>query len=179
MAESPIIETERLIIEPFSEKHLSERYVSWLNDPEVIKYSEQRHITHTIESCREYMNSYANTPNYFWAITERKLNLGHIGNMNAYVDNGSKIADLGILIGEKLAWKQGYATEAWSAVCSYLLNIAGMKKITAGALEINIDMINLMKRTGMVEEYRTVYQFPYNGETIDIVHGVLQKNLEG
>jgi hypothetical protein len=64
MARSEIIKTERLLLEPFSEKYLSERYVSWLNDHEIVRYSEQRHRTHTIESCREFMNSFENTPHH-------------------------------------------------------------------------------------------------------------------
>jgi len=62
MAERPVLQTARLRMVPFSEAHLTTRYVGWLNDPEVVRYSEQRHQTHTIESCRSYLLSFSGTP---------------------------------------------------------------------------------------------------------------------
>ena len=46
MAESTVIGTTRLQIIPFREEYLTERYVSWLNDPEVVRFSDQRHRQH-------------------------------------------------------------------------------------------------------------------------------------
>ena len=43
-----VLETPRLRLEPFAEAHLTERYVRWLGDPAVMKYSEQRFRTHTL-----------------------------------------------------------------------------------------------------------------------------------
>ena len=59
--ESEIIKTERLILEPFSEKYLTQEYVDWLNNPTVVRYSEQRHRKHTIASCIKYMESLKST----------------------------------------------------------------------------------------------------------------------
>lgn len=36
----------------FADRHLTERYVGWLNDPAVVRYSEQRHSRHTLWSRR-------------------------------------------------------------------------------------------------------------------------------
>ena len=103
MASSPLIETNRLRIQPFCEQFLTERYVGWLNDRELTRYSNQRFRTHTITSCRDYMKSFDETANYFWAITSRDKNLGHIGNINAYIDAEHNTADIGILVGERLS----------------------------------------------------------------------------
>src|SRR6185436_19791092 len=113
--------TKRLQVEPFSvERHLSDRYVSWLNDPEVTRFSEQRRRTHTRESCRQYAASFEGTPNHFWAVVARDPLIGHLGNLNAYVNAEHQTADVGILIGERPAQGKGFATEAWSAVCDFL-----------------------------------------------------------
>ena len=96
MVESSIIETPRLRIIPFSEKYLTPRYIGWLNDPEVVRYSEQHHRSHSLESCSQYWQSFANTPHYFWAITAIDPNIGHIGNMNAHIDKMNSVADSGI-----------------------------------------------------------------------------------
>jgi RimJ/RimL family protein N-acetyltransferase len=173
MARSEIIKTERLLLEPFSEKYLSERYVSWLNDHEIVRYSEQRHRTHTIESCREFMNSFENTPHHFWAVSVVDNNLGHIGNMNTYVDKVNGVADVGILIGDTGAWGQGYATEAWTAICSYQLEKVKIRKVTAGTISPNEAMLKLMKRTGMKDDGCRVKQYIWEGNEVDIIHMAL------
>ena len=175
MAKSKIIKTDRLLIEPFSLKHLTERYVSWLNDPNIVAYSRQRHKKHTLLSCRKYFNSFKKTPNYFWAISVVNNRLGHIGNINAYIDNLNKRADLGILIGEKKAWGKGYATEAWMAVCSYLFEKVNIRKITAGTLIFNKKMIKLMKRAGMVNDGWRTKHCLFKGKEVDVIYKAIFK----
>jgi ribosomal-protein-alanine N-acetyltransferase len=178
MAESPVIKTARLRLVPFSEEYLTQRYVSWLNDPEVVRYSEQRYRIHTLESCRAYWQSFEGTPNYFWAIVARDPELGHIGNMNAYVDTTHWVADVGILIGEKKAWGHHYGSEVWRAVCDYLLHQAGMRKVTAGTLAVNTAMLGVMWRTGMVEDGRRVRQCLFEGSEVDVVYAALFREGE-
>jgi RimJ/RimL family protein N-acetyltransferase len=161
MPDSRVIETKRLLIEPFTAKYLTPRYVSWLNDPDVVQYSEQRHRRHTLESCKQYFESFAGTQHYFWAIT-LKIDGSHVGNINAYVDPNNQIADIGILIGEKAEWGKGYGLEAWKAVCEYLLEAGSIRKITAGTLSSNKGMLNIMIRAGMVEDGRRTRQSNYD-----------------
>lgn len=168
MAKSMIIDTVHLRIEPFTEQHLTLRYVGWLNDPEVVRFSEQRFKTHSLESCRDYMQSFENTANYFWALVIRDANLGHIGNMTAYVDSDQMIADLGIMIGEKKIWAQGYGLEAWLAVSQYLFE-SGITKVTAGTLSVNSRMLALMRRSGMGDDIYIPRESLFEGRAIDIV----------
>lgn len=170
-----LIKTDRLQITPFSEKFLSLRYVGWLNDPEVVRYSEQRHHTHSLELCREYWKSFIGSPNYFWAVVKTGEQAEHIGNINAYVDKNNSVADIGILIGEKSVWGQGYGLEAWVAVCNYLLTDVKTRKITAGALSTNTRMLSLMNHAGMAEECRRIRHALFEGQYVDIVHYALFK----
>jgi RimJ/RimL family protein N-acetyltransferase len=147
--------------------------VGWLNDPEVVRYSEQRHRIHTIESCREYWRSFVGTPHHFWAILVSGSQLGHIGNINAYVDEKNRLADVGILIGEKTAWGQGYGLEAWIAVCMHLLNEQGVRKVTAGTSAANKGMLRIMEKSGMVADGRRVRQYIFEGKETDIIHMAL------
>lgn len=173
IAQSSIIETSRLNIVPFSEEFLTPRYVSWLNDPEVVRYSEQRHRVHTLESCREYMKSFIDTPNYFWAIFVKDSELGHMGNMNAYVDVNNSVADLGILIGERKAWRMGYGSEAWIAICNYMLKEKNIRKITAGTLSVNTAMLGVMHRAGMVADGHRTRQCIFEGIEVDVIYAAL------
>ena len=113
MTKAPILQTTRLKLIPFSEQHLTTRYVGWLNDPEVVRYSELRHHTHTTQSCREYLRAFRESPHYFWAIETRSAELGH-SQYQAHVDVRT-VADVGSLcesIGEKAT------ARGWRAVCA-------------------------------------------------------------
>jgi ribosomal-protein-alanine N-acetyltransferase len=174
MAESSIIKTTRLRIVPFSEEHLT-CYVGWLNDPEVVRYSEQRHRKHTLESCREYWQSFSGSPNYFWAITTLSNEIGHIGNINAYVDRNNSVADVGVLIGERSVWGKGYGLETWKAVCDYLLIEAGIRKVTAGTLAVNKGMLSIMERSGMIPDGLRIRQALIEEIEVDIVYAAFFK----
>jgi [ribosomal protein S5]-alanine N-acetyltransferase len=175
MAESPIIETPRLRIIPFLENYLTPRYVSWLNDPLIVRFSEQRHRSHTLESCRQYWQSFTDTLHYFWAITSIDPNIGHIGNMNAYIDKMNSTADLGILIGESAVWGKGYGLEAWIAICNYLLRDVGVRKITAGTMAVNKGMLRIMECAGMAADGRRIRQCLIDDAEVDIIHMALFK----
>jgi [ribosomal protein S5]-alanine N-acetyltransferase len=173
MATSPDIGTRRLLITPFSERHLTLSYVAWLNDPEVMRYSEQRHKQHTIDSCRAYWQSFMGVPHYFWAIEEVDMGLGHIGNMNAYVDAWNSLADIGIMIGEKKAQGKGYGLEAWTGICNFLFTECRMRKVTAGTISLNVPMIKLMQRAGMIDDGARRRHYINSEQEVDVIHMAL------
>ena len=168
-----MLRTSRCIIKPFSEEFLSERYVSWLNDADVVRYSEQRFRNHDLASCRKYMESFTATPHHLWAIISRDASLGHVGNVNAYVNQHSGVADMGILIGEKRVWRTGLGTEVWLAVCRHLLLEAKMRKITAGTLSSNVGMLGIMQNVGMRADGRRIKQAVHEGKEVDWIYGSL------
>lgn len=163
------------MIEPFSEKYLTKKYVSWLNNSEVVRYSEQRHKKHTVKTCRAYLRSFEKSPNYFWAISVTNDKLGHIGNIAAYIDEANKVADIGILIGETKALGKGYATEAWTAACKYLFKKINVRKITAGTFSCNERMLNLMKRVEMRDDGRRMRQYILGGKEVDVIYKAIFK----
>ncbi len=172
-----IIETENLLIEPFGEKHLSERYVKWLNDPDVVRFSRHRHKKHTLESCKKYLEEFKDSPHFLWAIN-LKENSEHIGNINAYIDEINQTADIGIMIGENRFQHKGYGAEAWKAVCDFLLKNKKIRKISAGALATNVNMIRIMKKTGMQEDGRRIRHHIWEGQEVDIIHMAIFKEAE-
>ena len=161
--------TERLKICLFQSKHLTQTYVDWLNDFETVKYSSQRFSFHTIETCKQYWDSFKGSPNYFWAL-ETLIDGQHIGNMNAYIDNLNNTADVGINIGDRTKWGLGYGLEAWNGVLSFLFKEKGIRKITAGTLAINKAMIIIALKSGMQEEGRRFRQELVGDEEVDIIY---------
>ena len=139
----------KIRIVEFSKKHLTQQYVDWLNDPEVVYYSEQRHHKHTLASCLDYFESQRRSQNYFLAIEVINSNDRHVGNIGVAVDPFNSLADVSIIIGEKSVWGTGIASRAWGLVLDVLIKKLDFKLVTAGTMETNIPMIRLMKRSGM------------------------------
>lgn len=165
------VETQRLRIVRFSERHLTPRYLAWLNDPHRTRYSEQRHRQHTMASCRAYLAGFDGSPNYFWAIETRvpeHASLGHIGNINAYVDPHAGVADLGILIGSEGAG-HGFGLEAWQGVSDFLLREGNIRKVCAGTLANNAAMIQLAEKAGMAPDGVRRAHAVWQGKPIDVL----------
>jgi [ribosomal protein S5]-alanine N-acetyltransferase len=173
MATSPPMDTDRLRIVPFSEEHLTERYVSWLNDPDVTKFSEQRLRKHSLESSRKYFESFHESPNYFWALLAKDLqpdSLLHIGNISAYIDTTQRRAEIAVLNGERSSWGKGYASEGLSKICEFLLGPAGMRKVYAGVMAYNIGSIGMLRKAGFIDDGRQIRHFLWGEEEVDVVN---------
>ena len=161
--------TPRLRLEPFNESFLTERYVGWLNDPQVTALSNQRFRKHTLESCRAYYESFRGTEHIFWAIVRRSDDQ-HVGNLCATVESEHGVADLSILIGERSCWGQGVGGEAWQAAIEHLFRACALRKVTGGTLAINRGMLRVMEKCGMQEEGRRLRHYLVDGKEVDIVY---------
>ena len=161
------IQTKRLSIIPFHEGFLTQEYVSWLNDPEVVRYSEQRHFQHTLETCSHYFHKIKSENNLFFGITLRNKSEEHIGNITVSINKPNLVSDISILIGAKNYWGNGYGTEAWKAVMDHLMREKNMRKITAGTMSENRAMLRIFKRTGMEIEGEKIAQFLWENEIVD------------
>lgn len=158
------ISTERLVLRPLQKA--SPKQVAWLRDPEVVRYSEQRHRNHTLSTQLRYVLSFSGRST-FWGIF-RADGGDQIGNITATVDEPNNVADLGILIGEKEAWGKRYGMEAWGAVCGWLLHAdgAGVRKIEAGCMHVNEPMIKIIRKSNFQLEGERKNHFILNGAPI-------------
>lgn len=163
----PLLADGDVRVRPFEAEHLTARYVAWLNDPEVVRYSEQRHRHHTLESCGEYFAAQRESADYFLAIETDAL--GHVGNLGVSVDRHNHLADMAIVLGERSVWGQRVATRAWSLVLRQLLDQFGFRKVTAGTMATNTAMLRLMDRTGMTVECIRPRHFLWEGKEVDMV----------
>ena len=166
----PVLETPRLVLQPFPDDLLTDTYVGWLNDPDVVRFSEQRHMTHTLESCRDFIASFTGTPHGLWAIRDKTRGLCHIGNISTEVDPHTATGDIRILIGDRAAWGTGLGGEAWMAVMAHLFDDLGLAQVTAGTLAGNTGMLKVMEKSGMRETHRRPGPTPIDGRTMEIIY---------
>jgi RimJ/RimL family protein N-acetyltransferase len=166
----PVLETARLVLRPFAARHLTPAYLAWLSDPEVVRYSENRHRRHTRESCADYWRSMCEGGHPFWAVEWKERGGLHIGNLTAYLDRPNRVADLAIMIGAPEARGHGLGLEAWRAALDHLLGPdGGLRKVTAGTMAANRAMLRVMAASGMVEEGRRRRHFLLDGAAVDMV----------
>lgn len=66
------IDGKKVVLRPFSVSDVTGEYVGWLNDPDVVKYSNQRFVTHSKSTCAQYVAGFEGSNNLFVKI-ERKV----------------------------------------------------------------------------------------------------------
>ena len=143
-----VLEGARVLLRPFRAEDIGAAYLGWLNDPELMRYSNQRFVTHTAESCTRYLAGFSCSPNRFLAITLRGDGRV-VGTMTIYRAPMHGTADMGILLGDPQARGQGLALEAWTTALDWLLGPGGLRKVTAGTMHANRAMVGICERSGM------------------------------
>lgn len=154
-----------ITLKPFNHSNITSEYIEWLNDPAVVKYSNQQFRTHNVETCEAYLRSFRQTDNMFLAIYR---GFEFVGTMTAYISQAHKTADIGIMIGNQ-CWGKGIGTDAWETLMRYLFQ-SGIRKVTGGALRCNTAMVNIMMKSGMKADGVRVAQELVNGEPEDILY---------
>lgn len=160
----------------FEKKHLTQAYVNWLNDPEIVEFSEQRHQSHTLESCTEYFNQQQAGNDLFLAIEAfEDSNQKHVGNIGVAIDKANRYADISILIGEKNFWGKGIAFEAIKGVIAYLRQEENIYQISCGTMSCNTGMIKVMEKLGMKPKTTIPNRFIIDGDYHHLVQGCLSR----
>ncbi len=158
----------RVTLRYFTAADLSPAYVGWLNDPEVVRFSNQRFRHHDASSCAAYLAGFDGSDNLFLAIDvveESRV----IGTMTAYRNRHHGTVDVGIMLGDRRVWGRGYGIEAWVLLSDWLLGDGGMRKLTCGTLACNYAMRSIAERSGMVLEAIRYAQEIVSGELQDIL----------
>lgn len=155
---------------PFKSEYISHKYISWLNDKELLKFSRQQRFNHSVASCEQYLKNFENSSNRFLSV--RNSSGEQVGTITAFVDPHSLVADIGIMIGIP---GKGYGYAAWGEAIHFLFVDCGMRKITAGTLSEHKRMISIFEKWGMVQEGLLKEQEFLNGRTYDVVkYGLLK-----
>jgi len=137
----------RIYLNLFKLDDITPEYISWLNDREVVQFSNQRFFKHTSNSSVNYFQGFEGTPNLFIAIRDISSKK-NIGTMTAYISEHHKTVDMGILLGNREYWGVGIGFDAWTTLIKWARN-ANYRKVTAGAAAVNKPMIALMEKSGM------------------------------
>ena len=132
------IDTEKSVLRPLGETDLTDRYLGWLNDPEVNRFSSRRNRRFEQKDMVEYVES-ANA-------SDDKLLLGifphdgreHVGNvLFDFNDRANGIATVANLLGEPSRWGGGYVVDADKHLIHLGFSQLGVRKFVLGNLAPN------------------------------------------
>ena len=149
----PYIESERLYLRNVRISDVNDNYFRWLNDPEIVKYTETRFEVNTKENIRQYVQEMTAAINHIFLAICLKDNDNHIGNIKfSNIDWNHKSAFLNILIGENLMWGKGYASEAITLIVKYGFETLGLNKIGPCCYDVNKGAIKSFENAGFTKE---------------------------
>jgi RimJ/RimL family protein N-acetyltransferase len=145
-------------------------YAQWINDPEVLKYTESRFRFFSQERLREYVTSVnENNDLVFLAITLRESGR-HIGNIKlGPIDWNHRFGDIGLIIGAKDCWGQGYASESIRLLAKFAFTSLKLHKLTAGCYAVNSAAIKAFEKAGFMREGLRHSQYLCEERYVDLV----------
>lgn len=159
----------KVLLRPFTRADITPQYLAWLQDPRVVRFSNQRFRRHDPDTARAYFASFEGTDDLFLSVRHLEHDRA-IGTMTAYVACPHETADVGILIGDTAIWDQHLGQDAWDTLVNWLLGEARMRKVTAGAMAANRGMVRVMEQSGMRHESTRHAQEILEGQPQDIVY---------
>ena len=153
----------------------------WLNDREVQRGLGGRYLW-SLSAEVEWLREKTSKPPDFYDIrvcieTKDGRTIGTSGLHDVSPENRS--ASLGIMIGEKDCWSQGYGTDAIVTLIRHAFGQMNLHRVELQVYADNTRAIACYRKCGFVEEVRMRRYRYRDGEWIDaLTMGVLRKEFE-
>jgi len=148
------IETERLILRPFTMDDCEAAFRNWESDEkttEFLRWQPMKSVEETAQVMQEWVNGYAEPSFYQWAIVPKKLN-EPIGTMSVVdMEERTDTLHIGYCIGSRW-WRQGYTSEAFAAIIPYLFDEVGANRIESQHDPNNPNSGKVMQKCGLTFE---------------------------
>ena len=159
-----IISTQNIGLGPLIDEDLDRLWI-WINDKEVTQYLYLFNRMYTREMEKKWLENAlrGSENNIIFAILllPEKLHIGNVGLHN--IDLINKHAELGIIIGEKKYWNQGYGAEAVRLALDYGFGVLNLEMIFLRVLQFNKRAIRCYEKVGFRHQGR-IRKFVLRGE---------------
>ncbi len=131
------LEGKRITLRILKIADVGEEYLKWMNDEEILRYTECRGRSFTAQDLKDYVQErYDNPADYFFGIFLKDSRV-HAGNIKAgNIKPGDLSADVGLII-SKEHWNNGYASESIGLVTRFAFDELGLNRLWAGMFEEN------------------------------------------
>lgn len=152
-------------------KHVNKKYLKWMNDQMVFKYTDQSKTNHTLKQIKKYVKDRLKSNEIIFGIFYKNV---HIGNIKlGPIDYLNKTSEISYFIGEKQYWGMGIGTIA----IKNLIKIAkkkGLKKLIAGCVQQNKSSQRVLKKNKFKIEGKLKSQYIIDkSRTTNLIFGLL------
>lgn len=149
------LETDRLILRPFTMDDAEAMYKNWASDDQVTKYltwPAHKDVTVTRGVLADWTGNYGKKDYYQWAIVMKDQGDRPIGSIGVNVhDDRLKMAHVGYCIGRKW-WRRAVTSEALQCVLDFLFDQVGMNRVESRHDPRNANSGKVMEKCGMKYE---------------------------
>ena len=152
MGSPTFLEGDNIALTTFTENDITDRYIKWLTDPDVVQYLEVRFSDRSYEGLKKNFRDRQlrrNSPLY--NITIKDTNLP-IGTCSLDIDTNHLTAKYGYILGEKEFWGTDAAVEAQVILIDYVFDVLKLRKITGGTYSSHVPSQFNFSRLGFVRE---------------------------
>ena len=147
-------------------KDIYKKYLKWMSDLEVHKYTEQKYTKNSLINIRKYVEEKNKSKNEFlYGIFLKRNNLStHIGNIKLGPINFiHKTGEISYFIGEKELWGKGYTTLAIKEIIKIAKKMR-LKKIKARVYQMNIASKKVLEKNNFKLEGKMKSEIIYKGK---------------
>ena len=159
------------------------RFVAWLNDPDVLQGLLIYLPLSLQDEEKWYENMLKRPMDEHPMVIEIKqaegwFPIGNCGFIN--IDWRCRSGEVGIFIGEKLLWNQGYGTDAMNLLLQHGFNTLNLNRIALDVYDTNLRAVRSYEKAGFVHEGRRRQASFKDGKYVDILQmSVLRQEWEG
>jgi len=152
---TPFIVGSRIYLRPLEREDLNEKYLSWLNDPEVNRYLESGIFPYTGGKLEKFYEQVTESSNQAILAIIDKETEQHVGNVKLGPINWfHRKATFGMLIGEREFWGKGIGTEATRLMVEYGFYRLNLNRIDLGVYAEHEAAIHTYDKVGFQVEGR-------------------------
>ncbi|MBN1937701.1 MAG: GNAT family N-acetyltransferase [Anaerolineae bacterium] len=146
------------------------RWTQWDNNLEVsIPLGDEAYTPYSLAKMQDILNDIAKNQSHIFGIVDLETDelIGRCMLFN--VNHVDRNAMLGIVIGEKTYWGQGYGQDAIRLLLDYGFNLLNLNSVMLGAFEFNVRAMHCYQKIGFKEIGRRRQARIIAGHKYDVV----------
>ena len=142
---------DQIFLRSLSVSDVTEEYVEWMNNPEIIQFIGSRNKNNSRENIEKYVAKFDNKSAFHLGIFIKEPER-HVGNISIHCDLANKTASTGVLIGDKSVWGSDIVIRARRLVLKFLFEDMDIFKVTGTPFSRNIPALFNYKKQGFIIE---------------------------
>ena len=174
-ADLKLIVNDDIFIRVISKKDVSLKYLNWLKNKEIMKFTEQNRKKHTLESTIKFVEEkFQSKFDFLFGIFFKN---NHLGNVKlGPIDWDKREAQISFFLGEKKFWGKGIMFRVIKKLLSFAFQTLGLIKIKAGYDKKNLASAKVFEKCNF-KITKTLTRPISNSKKKRVVVYVCKKNI--